>query len=130
MSERSTNPATTERLAVNLFGEEYSSPLVVASGTLIETFEEIDPYIEAGAGAVIPRSTRQEMVRKTHPSPHLYMDGKGQHGNMINGEWTGADINYWRQYLETMAEDEGDGKKVIMSISGRDIAGCVAVCKE
>lgn len=122
MSERQpNNPLRTE-----LLGTTYESPLVVASGTLIERYDQIEPYLEAGAGAVIPRSTRKEMVRKVHPSPHLYQDGKGSRADMINGEWTGADINYWRPYLDRMAETG----KVIMSVSGRDIDGCVEVCRE
>ena len=114
------------RLSVELLGTEYRSPLVVASGTLVEEFGEIQPYIDAGAGAVIPRSTRFVMERTVHPSPHLYQDGKGINTTMLNAEWTGADINYWRPYLENMSE----GNKTIMSISGRDIAGCTTVCKE
>jgi dihydroorotate dehydrogenase/Pyruvate/2-oxoacid:ferredoxin oxidoreductase delta subunit len=114
------------RLKSDLFDTEYRSPLVVASGTLIEEYSEIAPYIEAGAGAVIPRSTRNILERTVHPSPHLYQDGKGSNATMLNGEWTGAAIDYWRPHLDSMTGDN----KVIMSVSGRDIEGCVKVCKE
>lgn len=113
------------RLAVDLFGTRLSSPLIVGSGTLIERVDDIDPFLEAGAGAVVPRSTRMEMVRKVHPSPHLYQSGRKGNEMMLNAEWTGADLNYWQPHLETMAKKEN----VIMSVSGRDIKGCVEVCK-
>ena len=115
------------KLAVTFLGREYRSPLVVASGTLVERAEEIEPYMQAGAGAVIPRSTRFVMERTVHPSPHLYQEGKGSSASMINGEWTGAAIEYWRPHLEMMAGEEA---MTIMSVSGRDIEGCVKVCKE
>lgn len=117
---------SSERLSVDLLGSTYASPLAVASGTLVEHFEQIGPFLEVGAGAVIPRSTRKTMVRKVHPSPHLYVDGRGSNASMLNAEWTGADISYWRPYLERTA---GLGK-VIMSVSGRDIQGCREVCQE
>lgn len=113
-------------LSLELLGTNYDSPLVVASGTLIETQEQIQPFLDAGAGAVIPRSTRKTMIRKVHPSPHLYQDGRGSAASMINGEWTGADIEYWRPYLDRMS----DMGKVIMSVSGRDVEGCINVCRE
>lgn len=126
MIEHNPSQAVDESLQVELLGTTYNSPLVVASGTLVENYEEIQPYVDAGAGAVIPRSTRKVMTRTVHPSPHLYQDGRNGSANMINGEWTGADITYWRPYLDKMADDD----KVIMSVSGRDIDGCIDVCRE
>lgn len=117
----------SQRLKSTLLKKEFRSPLVVASGTLIEEYQEIDPYLEAGAGAVIPRSTRHVLQRTLHPSPHIYQEGKGSNATMINGEWTGATIDYWRPYLDSM-RDKND--QIIMSVSGRDIEGCVKVCKE
>lgn len=114
------------KLVTNFLGTEYRSPLVIASGTLIETPDQIQPYIDAGAGAVIPRSTRLVMARTVHPSPHLYEEGKGSNTTMLNAEWTGAAIDYWRPHLDDMSVD----KKTIMSVSGRDIEGCLKVCKE
>jgi len=81
--------------------------------------------LKAGAGAVVPRSTRKEMVRKFHPSPHLYQTGRRGNEMMLNAEWTGADITYWKPYLQEIAQS----KRVIMSVSGRDIEGCIEVCK-
>jgi dihydroorotate dehydrogenase (NAD+) catalytic subunit len=114
------------KLVTNFLGTEYRSPLVIASGTLVETVDQIQPYIDAGAGAVIPRSTRLVMARTIHPSPHLYEEGKGSNTTMLNAEWTGAAIDYWRPHLEDISVD----KKTIMSVSGRDIEGCLKVCKE
>jgi len=113
------------RLEVDLFGKKIPSPLILGSGTLVESYEDINPFIEAGAGAVIPRSTRREMLRKFHPSPHLYQTGSKGNEIMLNAEWTGADINFWLPHLKKMSETQ----KVIMSVSGRDIEGCIDVCK-
>lgn len=113
------------RLEIELFGTKFPSPLILGSGTLIEKFEEIEPYLQAGAGAVVPRSTRKVMERKVHPSPHLYQTGRRGEEMMLNAEWTGAAIEYWKPFLESMSAT----KQVIMSVSGRDIEGCVEVCK-
>lgn len=113
-------------LSTEFLGREYQNPLVVASGTLIERHEDIEPFLDAGAGAVVPRTTRLIMERTSHPSPHLYHAGARSGANMLNAEWTGSDISYWRDYLPAMA----DTSKVIMAASGRDIEGCVKVCQE
>lgn len=113
------------RLTVEIFGRTLPSPLILGSGTLVEKFEEIEPYLKAGAGAVVPRSTRKFMLRTVHPSPHLYQSGRKGNEMMLNAEWTGAAIDYWNPYLEQMSQTQ----QVIMSISGRDIGGCVDVCR-
>ncbi len=117
---------TNKRLSTKLFGKEITSPLILGSGTLIETFEEIAAFLTAGAGAVVPRTTRKVMQRTSHPTPHLYQYGTRKYPVMLNAEWTGADINYWRPYLPAMSEN----RQIIMSISGRDINDCLMVCKE
>jgi dihydroorotate dehydrogenase len=93
--------------------------------TLAEHIEQIDPYIKGGAGAIIPRSTRAIMERKIHPSPHLYQFGRRSSESMLNAEWTGLPIEYWAPHLERLSRT----KQVIMSVSGRDIEGCVAVSR-
>jgi len=113
------------RLSVGLLGLDLPSPLILGSGTLVERFDQIRPFIEAGAGAVVPRTTRKVMERKVHPSPHLYQAGKRGNEMMLNAEWTGSPIAYWLPFLEQMAET----RQVMMSVSGRDIDGCVEVCK-
>jgi len=113
-------------LVSEFLGTMYRSPLIVASGTLIENVEQIEPFLDSGAGAVIPRTTRLHQERTVHPSPHLYIDGARSNANMLNAEWTGSDISYWRPYLREMA----DNGQTIMAVSGRDIEGCVEVCKE
>ncbi len=113
-------------LQTEFLGTEYRSPLVVASGTLVERYEQIEPFIDAGAGAVIPRTTRFVMERTVHPSPHLYQTGARSRATMLNAEWTGADIAYWRPYLEKLRSFGN----VILGVSGRDIEGCVKVCRE
>lgn len=117
---------TEPTLQTQMFGHAFPSPLILGSGTLVEKYHEIQPYIDAGAGAIVPRSTRKVMERKVHPSPHLYESGKRGHEMMLNAEWTGADIDYWREFLAPMQQSG----RVIMSVSGRDVNGCVDVCRE
>lgn len=116
----------TSRLKVELFNTTIPSPLIVGSGTLIETADDIEPFLTAGAGAVVPRTTRKNMVRKVHPSPHLYQSGKLGEEILLNAEWTGVDIAYWRPHLKKISS----GHRVIMSISGRDVEDCIEVCQE
>jgi len=115
-----------QRLAVELFGSNLPSPLILGSGTLAESFEQIQPFLDEGAGAVVPRTTRKFMERRVHPSPHLYQTGSRRNEVMLNAEWTGADISYWRNYLEEMSATG----QVIMSVSGRDVEGCLDVARE
>lgn len=110
------------RLEANFLNTKFINPIVVASGSLTETPEQVENFLNVGAGAVVPRSTRLHMIRKKHPSPHLYQTGK----SMINSEWTGEDIEHWKPYLEKFSNEF---PRVIMSISGRDINGCIEVCK-
>lgn len=110
-------------LNTSFLGSKFSSPLVVASGELTETPEQIDKFIQAGAGAVVPRTTRLNMVRKKHPSPNLYQ----KHGSLLNAQWTGEDIEFWRPHFDYLQDN---AHKIIMSVSGRDLNGCIKVCKE
>jgi len=115
----------SSRLNVDLLGTTLPSPLILGSGTLVERAEEIEPFLKAGAGAVVPRSTRKEMTRKIHPSPHLYQTGRRGNEMMLNAEWTGAGIKYWEPHLTEVSQS----RRVIMSVSGRDVEGCIDVCK-
>lgn len=112
--------------SIKLFGQTLKAPLMLGSGTLVERYDEIQPYLDAGIGMVVPRSTRKIMHRKTHPVPHLYQTGTRKYPVMINTEWTGADISYWRPYFSRLM----DSGSVVMSVSGRDIPDCVQVCRE
>ena len=114
------------RLIVDVLGSILPSPLILGSGTLVEQPQRVRPFLLAGAGAVVPRTTRKVMERKTHPIPHLYQVGTRRNPLMLNAEWTGSDLEFWRPYLADLAET----KQVIMSIYGRDIDGCVEVCRE
>jgi dihydroorotate dehydrogenase/Pyruvate/2-oxoacid:ferredoxin oxidoreductase delta subunit len=113
-------------LSTELFGKKLVSPVLLGSGTLIEKFEDISPYVDAGIGGVVPRTTRKILRRQTHPVPHLYQTDRRKFANLINAEWTGASIDYWRPYLDGMSGSE----KVVMSVSGRDIDECIEVCRE
>jgi len=114
------------RLDTKLFNSKIPSPLILGSGTLIEREDQVYPFLEAGAGAVVPRTTRDKMVRRVHPSPHLYQSGPKGQEMMLNAEWTGADISYWQPHLDKLANTH----QVIMSVSGRDIEGCTKICKQ
>jgi dihydroorotate dehydrogenase (NAD+) catalytic subunit len=115
-----------DKLSASFMGKMLKNPVLLGSGTLVEHYEQIQPYFDAGIGGVVPRTTRKLMKRKTHPIPHLYENGSKHQPVMLNAEWTGADIEYWRSHIDMMAESE----KISMSISGRDIDDCVEVCKE
>lgn len=113
-------------LSVDLFGKTLRNPLILGSGTLVERPEQIAPYVNGGAALVVPRTTRAIMKRTHHPVPHLWQEGRRADPNFFNCEWTGADIAFWRPTLASHIES-GD---VVMSVSGRDIDDCVAVCRE
>jgi len=112
-------------LEVKLLNNNLESPLILGSGTLVEKYEDINPFLKTNIGAIVPRTTRLEMTRKVHPSPHLYQFGNNGSEMMLNAEWTGAAIDYWIPYLREMSNTN----KIIMSISGRDIEGCLKVCR-
>jgi dihydroorotate dehydrogenase/NAD-dependent dihydropyrimidine dehydrogenase PreA subunit len=111
-----------DRLVTKLFDTLFDNPVFLGSGTLIEKYEQIDKYIQFGVGLVVPRTTRLIKDRPNNPSPCLYQNGE----NMLNAEWTGNDINYWRPYLEKLSKTH----KVAMSVTGRDIKKCVTVMQE
>ncbi len=110
-------------MRTSFLGKTFSSPLVIASGQLTENITQIEEFIKAGAGAVVPRTTRLEMIRKKHPSPNLYQ----RNDSFINSQWTGNDIEYWKKHFDYLKENS---EKIIMSVSGRNIKDCVKVCKE
>lgn len=116
----------SRNLKLDLYNKTISSPLIVGSGTLIERYEQIEPYMNNNVGLIVPRTTRKHMVRRTHPVPHLYQTGSRKYPVMLNAEWTGADIAYWQPYLKSLAKSD----KMVMSISGRNIDDCVDVCLE
>lgn len=117
---------STQNIKTRIFNTDFPSPLILGSGTLVEKYDQIKPFLDFGAGAVVPRTTRKVMERLAHPSPHLYQSGPIRGETMLNAEWTGASIDYWRPFLDRMAES----KRVIMSVSGRDVEGCAKVCQE
>ncbi len=113
-------------LSSEVLGNTFANPIVLGSGSLDERVEQVDAFLATHVGAIVPRTTRFEYApgRDIHPSPHL--DIQQRKGNMRNAEWTGYPIEYWRPHLERLSESG----RIIMSVSGRDIAGCIEVCKE
>ncbi len=112
-------------LTTELFGRKFTNPIILGSGTLGDSIERVKSLLQCNTGGIIPRTTRLHYApgRDHHPSPHLdIIPGK----NMRNAEWTGATIDYWRPSLENLSKSN----RVMMSVSGRDIEGCLSVCQE
>ncbi len=112
-------------LSCNILGTKFDNPIWLGSGSIADNKTKVDRFLASRVGAIIPRTTRLEYApgRETHPSYHLYIDPRKK--MMRNCEWTGNILDYWRPYLLELAAS----KRVIMSVSGRDIAGCRAVCE-
>lgn len=112
-------------LSCKILGTVFSNPIWVGSGTISEKKEKIDKILESKTGAVIPRTTRLKYApgRKIHPSYHLDININEE--KIRNCEWTGNLIDYWEPYLKKLSKT----KRIIMSVSGRDINGCLKVCK-
>jgi len=120
-----TSPVTKTDISVKVLGRKFNNPIVLGSGTLGDSMKRVNIFLDSKVGGVIPRTTRLHHApgRDHHPSPHLnVMPG----GNMRNSEWTGPTIDYWRPYLHELSKNS----RTIMSISGRDIEGCLTVCQE
>lgn len=116
----------TERLSTSIAGQRYENPVWLGSGTLGQTMQRVQSLLSSEAGAIIPRTTRLHLAkgRNINPSPHLDIDSKTH--AMRNAEWTGETIEYWRPYLQELQKT----RRIVMSISGRDVPGCVTTCKE
>ena len=112
-------------LTCKILGTTFQSPIWIGSGTITETKERVDKFLKSKVGAIVPRTTRFEFApgRKNHPSYHLDINKKEKW--MRNCEWTGNILDYWREQLKELSESG----KIIMSVSGRDISGCLAVCE-
>ena len=112
-------------LSCKILGVTFSNPIWIGSGSITEKKERIDKLLRSDAGAIIPRTTRLKYApgRKMHPSYHLDINASEKW--MRNCEWTGDLIDYWEPYLKELSKT----KKIIMSVSGREINDCLKVCK-
>jgi len=112
-------------LTCKILGTTFSNPIWLGSGTISENKERIDKFLKSEVGAIVPRTTRLKYApgRKFHPSYHLDINTNEKW--MRNCEWTGNLINYWQPYLKKLSKT----KKIVMSVSGRDIDDCLKVCK-
>ncbi|MDP2684836.1 MAG: 4Fe-4S binding protein [bacterium] len=112
-------------LTYKILGTTFSSPIWLGSGTISENKERVDRFLKSEVGAIVPRTTRFKYApgRKFHPSYHLDINMNEKW--MRNCEWTGNLINYWQPYLKELSKT----KKIIISVSGRDIGDCLKVCK-
>jgi len=112
-------------LSCKILGATFSNPIWLGSGTISEKKERVDKFLKSKAGAIVPRTTRFKYApgRKSHPSYHLDININEKW--IRNCEWTGNLIDYWQPYLKKLSKT----KKIIMSVSGRDISDCLNVCK-
>jgi dihydroorotate dehydrogenase (NAD+) catalytic subunit len=112
-------------LSCKILGNKFQNPIWLGSGSITENRTRIKKYQDSKIGAIIPRTTRKEYApgRKSHPSYHLDINQKEKW--MRNCEWTGNLISYWQPCLEEFS----DTKKIIMSVSGRDVNDCLKVCR-
>ena len=112
-------------LSCKILESTFPNPIWLGSGTITNSKERIDKFLKSDVGAIIPRTTRFKYAsgRKFHPSYHLNINKKEKW--IRNCEWTGNLINYWQPYLKELSAT----KRVIMSVSGRNIDGCLKVCK-
>ncbi len=112
-------------LTCKILGTTFLNPIWLGSGTISENKERVDSFLKSGVGVIVPRTTRFKYApgRKSHPSYHLDINMNEKW--MRNCEWTGNLIDYWQSYLKELSKT----KKIIMSVSGRDIDDCLKVCK-
>jgi dihydroorotate dehydrogenase len=112
-------------LSSKIFRDTFLNPIWVGSGTITERKERVDKFLKSKTGLIIPRTTRLKYApsRERHPSYHL--DINLEEKKIRNCEWTGDVVDYWKPYLEELSKS----KRVVMSVSGRDIEGCLSVCK-
>ncbi len=112
-------------LSCKILGTTFSSPIWLGSGTITNNKKRIDKFLKSEVGAIVPRTTRLKYApgRKFHPSYHLNINRNEK--IIRNCEWTGNLITYWQPYLKELSKT----KKIIMSVSGRDISDCLNVCK-
>ena len=112
-------------ISCKILGRDFINPIWLGSGSLADNNEKILRFLKSSVGAIVPRTTRLAYAegREKHPSYHLDINFKERW--IRNCEWTGNVIEYWVPYLEELSRN----KKTIMSVSGRDIKGCLETCK-
>lgn len=125
MIEQLENLPIINRLLVEIAGHCYRNPIWLGSGPLGENIEDVREMLKSTAGIIIPRTTRLHYAPGRETNPPRHQDINIKTGTMRNAEWTGAPIEYWKPFLKEMAESG----RVVMSVSGTDIKGCVEVCQ-
>lgn len=112
-------------LSCEILKNKFSNPIWLGSGSLADSDEKIRKFLLSEAGAIVPRTTRLNYApgRQKHPSYHLDVNTREKW--IRNCEWTGNVIEYWMPYLEKLSKTN----RIIMSVSGRNIAECLETCK-
>ncbi len=99
-----------------LLGKPLSSPLILGSGTVGETYKPMIECLDAGAGAVCTRSLRIK-DRREFPVPRYVI--RPEAGYMLNCEV--GNETPWTHWQEHLREVQGHGP-VILALSARDPA--------
>lgn len=119
-------PRAEPDLSVDLCGVRLDGPLVLGSGGIGECAAGLEPF-QGPAAAVVTRSLRMKPARDRarFPSPHLALGPR--RGWLLNCEWGNLQETVdWAG--RDLAAAAGRGL-VIVSVSGRDVEDCAAVCR-
>jgi dihydroorotate dehydrogenase (NAD+) catalytic subunit len=114
-------------LTATICGVRLSGPLMLASGGLGESAASLARFQTLECGAVITRTLRQTVPpgREVFPSPHLALGPRRSW--VLNCEWGNlCGLDYW---IDEGIPDAASRGPVIASVSGRDLADCLQVCR-
>ncbi len=114
-------------LSVNFCGLHLRHPVVLASGGLGESADSLAPFQEAAA-AVVTRTIRLHVdaERRVFPSSHLALGPRKAW--LLNCEW--GNLRPWQYWVRQGLPSLLERGPVIVSVSGRDIIGCVTLARE
>jgi dihydroorotate dehydrogenase (NAD+) catalytic subunit len=115
-------------LSVEFCGLRLANPLVLGSGGLGETAAGLQPFLEAGAAAVVTRTLRLRVGpdRAVFPSPHLAVGPSRQY--LLNCEW--GNLTPWEYWTRRGLPELREQGTVIVSVSGRHRDDCVALARQ
>jgi len=105
----------------------FDTPLILASGCITETPEFFLKAKPFGCAGMVTRSLRQNVSenRLQTPVPRYVVL---RSGTMLNCEWSNE--NVWTNWLDIWVQKVKKTKApIIVSLSGRDIAGCCELIK-
>lgn len=116
------------KLQTNVGGVVFNTPLLVASGYITETPDHFMRAERFGCAGIVTRSLKERLPpeRAQVPAPRYSVYGQT---SMLNCEWGNEHPysnwkNGWAQKVRST------GKPLIISLSGRDIQGCIKLMQE